>query len=178
VQEPTKTRTKTFRFHISLVEALGRGAKRAQLTENTFVSEMLKDRLMIDPLFPAFEEIRLSSNTFRTILSATNADELEAVASEIGQNNAQLVHELYESNDRILTSQEFITEVLARHSNWFHIEGSYGSIHHSMTLRHTFGLRWSVFVKSYVLSAHSIFSKEKVEIVIADQFVRIEWTPM
>ncbi len=177
MQEPTKNRTKTFRLDVALVEALGKSAKRAQMTENGFVSEVLKDRLMIDPLFPAFEELKLSGDTFRTILSAANADELEAVASEIAQKNAQLIHELYESNDRTLTSQEFITEILAKHSHWFHIEGSYESIHHSITLRHTFGLKWSIFVKSYILSAHSAFSNDKIKIEIADQFVRVEWTP-
>ena len=165
MQEPIKTRTKTYRFDVRLIEALGRGAKRAQMTENAFVSELLTDRLM------------MSSDTFRTVLSAANADELEAVASEVGQRHAQLVHELYESNDRILTFQEFIMEVLARHSNWFHIEGNKGSARHSITLRHTFGLMWSVFVRGYILSASSIFSKDKIVIEVADQFVRIEWTP-
>ncbi len=178
MQEPARTRTKAYRFDVRMIEALGRGAKRAQMTENAFVSELLTDRLMMDPLFPAFEEIRMSSDTFRTVLSAANADELEVVASKVGQKHAQLVHELYESNDRVLTFQEFITEVLARHSNWFHIEGIKGSTRHSITLRHTFGLKWSVFVRGYILSASSIFSKDRIRIEVADQFVRIEWTPI
>lgn len=175
--ETRRTKTKTFRFDVDLIEALGRSPKRAQMTENAFLSEMLKDRVMIDPLFPAFEELRLSTDMFRTILSATNADVLEAVASETAQKNAQLIRELYESNDRALTLQEFITEVLASHSHWFHIEGNYKSSHRSMTLRHTFGLKWSTFVRAYVSSTHDVFSKDKIKIDVADQFVRIEWTP-
>jgi hypothetical protein len=177
MQEPMKTRTRAYRFDVRLIEALKRGAKRAHRTENAFVSEILKDRLAIDPLFPAFEEVRLSGDTFRTIVSATNADALEALASEIAQKNAQLIHELYESNDRTLTPQEFITELLAEHSHWFFVEGAYKPTHRSIMLRHAFGLKWSVFVKSYIRGVYNILSKDKIEIEITDQFVRIEWTP-
>jgi hypothetical protein len=67
MQEPKKTRTKAFRFEVSLIEKLGRASKRAHLTENAFVSALLEDKLLIDPLIPAFQEIRLAGITFQSM---------------------------------------------------------------------------------------------------------------
>lgn len=46
-----------------------------------------------------------------------------------------------------------------------------------MTLRHSFGLKWSTFIDSYVRTAYSTISKEKIGIEIADQFIRIDFRP-
>jgi hypothetical protein len=173
MQERTKTRTKTFRFDSIQVEKLNRATKRAQVTENKFVADLLAERLIIDPLIPAFYEIRLAGVTFESILNATNADALESAASDMAQKNSQLVRELYESNGIALTFQEFVTDVLGKYGRWFYIEGNVNWSDGGVSLRHQYGLRWSRFLRAYLQSAYGIFSENRLKIEINNQFVRI-----
>ena len=90
MQEPNKSQSKTFRLGQELVDMLEKAAKRAHMGESAFASGVLEDRLSIDPIIPALPQIRLSSETFQSILSASNADALEMASSEVGQRNFPL----------------------------------------------------------------------------------------
>ena len=169
----TKTRIKSFRLDSSLVEKLDRATKRARLTENRFVMDVLAERLNIDPLIPAFQEIRLTGVTFESILNATNIDALESAASDMAQKNFQMVRELYKSNGITLGFQEFVTDILGKYGRWFYLEGIVDWDHGWITLRHQYGLRWSRFLRAYLISAYHIVSRNKLEAEINDQFVRI-----
>ncbi len=176
MQELRKTRIKSIRLDAGKIEALGKAARRAHMTESAFLSDILETRLISDPLVPAFQEITLSADTFQSILSATNVDALEAAASDIAQRNMSLIRELYEGYGRKLNLKAFVTDVLQRHAHWFYIEGDINLTHGWVTLRHRYGLKWSKFIRAYLLSAYSTFSKGKLDMRIGDQFVRISFT--
>ncbi len=171
-----KSQTKTFRLGPELVEMLDRAAKRAHITESAFVAAVLEDRLIIDPIIPALPQIRLSAETFQSILNAANVDALEMAGSEIAQRNFPLIRELYEASGRIMDFTGFITEVLGSYGHWFYVEGDATASRARLMLRHSYGMNWSIFVKSYLLSAHSTVSKEKIRIEVAAQFIRVDFS--
>ena len=127
MHEQKKTRTKTFRFDVSLIEKLKRSAERAGVSESELVSEVLWDRLLIDPLIPAFQIMQLSSGVVQSILGASNADALEAAASDVAKKNFPLIRELYKVGGTTLEFREFVTEIMGRHGGWFYVEGSNGT---------------------------------------------------
>ena len=173
MQSRKKTRIKSFRLDESVIEGLGRAAKRARVTESRFLSELLESRLMIDPLLPAFQDITMGVDAFRAILNSADADALEAAAADVAQRNMPLPLELYESSGHSLGFHEFVTNILARYGRWFTVEGNINKTRGWVTLRHGHGPKWSRFLKGYLVSSYSIFSKEKLNVTIADQFVRI-----
>jgi hypothetical protein len=171
-----KTRTKTFRFDVNLAEKLGKAARRAHMTENAFVIATLEDRLALEPLIPAFHMIRTSSGVFHSILGTSNTDALETGASDTAQRNFPLILELYAASGRILDFREFIIDIMGKACYWFEVEGDDNGTHRGIRLRHTYGLKWSKYVKAYLLTAYSIISKDKIRIEITDQFIRIDFS--
>ncbi len=95
----------------------------------------------------------------------------------MAKKNFPFVCELYRNRKHSLTFREFVTKVLGKHSGWFYVEDDDDGTQRWMFLRHPFGRKWSLFVKSYTLSAHSAISKDKIDIEIADQFIRIDFSP-
>lgn len=178
MEKPIKTRTKTFRFDITLLEKLDEAAKRARVTENAFVSATLEERLEIDPLIPAFRLIRLSSRVFQSILGTANTDALEAGAADTAQKNFPLIIELFAASGRNLDFREFIVDIMGKSCQWFEVEGNEIRNHRGITLRHSYGLKWSKYIKTYLLTAHSIISKDKIRIEITDQFIRVDFSPL
>jgi hypothetical protein len=175
MHKSTGTVSKTFRFDARLANALEKSARRAEMTETALVTVILRDRLSIDPLFPAFREITMSEGTFQSILSGSDSKLLIQAAPTTGRKNAQLVRELFDSYDIPLTFEDYVTVLLGRHSHWFYIEGSYSSTHQFLTLRHSFGAAWSNFAKAYLTGVSEVLSKDKVNIESSEQYVRIAW---
>jgi hypothetical protein len=173
LSQPKKTRVRSFRLSSGLLEKLDRATKRARKTENSFVSDVLMDRLTVDPLLPAFQEIRLSSVTFQSIVNTTSIDALEVAASEMAQKNIRIVRELYASNDRVLDFKEVIA-LMGNYAHWFYIEGDNG-FRGQMTLRHGYGLKWSRFVRAFLLGAYGVLSNEELSINADEQFVHVNF---
>ena len=177
MENRSKTQTKAFRFDVSLLEALKRAAHNAGMTKNAFMSAVLADRLLIDPLVRAFHKVSLSDETFLSILGSVDADAVEMAGSEMARKNFPLVCELYRNSGRPLAFREFLTKILGNHAGWFYVEDDGDGTRRLMTLRHPFGRKWSIFVKSYILSAYSTISKDRMKIEIVDQFIRIDFSP-
>jgi hypothetical protein len=172
-----KTRVKSFRLDCGLIEALGKAARRANMTENAFLSRVLEGRLAIDPLFPAFDGLSLSSSILRSILGAANVDALETAASDAGHKDFPLIRELFAASDRPITLRMFVIDILGKCGRWFHVEGDASRTHRWTTLRHGCGLKWSKYIRAYILGAHGTISRDRLEIGVTDQVVRIEFPP-
>src|SRR5208283_632594 len=155
MQNRKKTGTEAFRFDVSLVEELKRAAKNAGMTKNVFMNALLADRLLIDPLVRTFHRISLSDEAFRSILGCADADAVEMTGSEIARKNFPLVCELYRRSGHPLSFREFLTKILGKHAGWFQVEEDGDGPQRSMTLTHPFGRKWSIFIKSYILSAYT-----------------------
>ncbi|MGA2665002.1 MAG: hypothetical protein ABSF83_08670 [Nitrososphaerales archaeon] len=156
-----------------MTERLDKATRRTEKSESGFVSDALLDRLTIDPLIPAFQEMSLSSVTFQCILSAADAEALEASGSYAAQKNVPFIRELFRSYGHELSFQEFVTNVLGKHSGWFSIEGDPRLNGGWMTLRHGCDMKWSRFLRAYLLTAHNAFSEENLEVKVGEQFVEI-----
>jgi hypothetical protein len=174
--EPTGSKVKTFRLGRMLIEKLDKAARRAHLTESALVNQTLESRLLIDPLLPALPRISLSAETFQCLISTTDLDALEEAGADVAKRNFKLIQELFNANGYILTFRDYITEVLGKYSQWFYVEGGDAGGNRQLMLRHSYGPRWSIFVRSYLLSAYSTISKDKLDVEIGDQFIRIEST--
>jgi hypothetical protein len=174
VQVRQRTRTRTFRLDLETIQKLDKAAKRAHTTESNFLVNLLRERLTIDPIFPAFQEILFATETFQSILAATNIDALEVLATETAQRHVPLIIELYESNAEHFDFWVLVADILGAHRHWFSVEGDIHAIHHGVTLRHGFGRKWSRFLGAYLQSAYNILADDKLSIKVGEQFVRIE----
>jgi hypothetical protein len=175
MQELTKTRTKTFRFNPNMLKLLKEASARAKMTESELVNEVLSRRLLIDPLVPKFHCISLDSDTMQSLLGASNVDVLETSASDLAQKNFPVVRRLYKTMNRPIGFIDFLTIVLSKSGQWFYIEGIDGNTNQELVLRHPYGIKWSRYLKSYLLSSYYTISKSRLKIEIDDQFVLINF---
>jgi len=169
--EDLRTRTKTFRFAVTTLTQLKDAAERANMTENELVNQAVARRLLVDPLFPTFRKICLDSDTMSRLISAANVDVLETTASELAQRDFPVVRRLYKTRHRPLEFIDFLTDVLAKAAQWFTVEGQEGGAQKQLVLHHRYGLKWSLYLKSYITSAFSTISRDRLRIEIDDQFV-------
>jgi hypothetical protein len=175
MQERAKTSTRTFRFDVGLLKALKRAAERVGVSENEFVASLLEERLLVDPLIPAFHGMKLDSDTIESFLVSANVDVLEAALSEKAQRNFPLILKLYETAEIPLDFWRFIVDILGKYCQWFYVEGRDDVTHKWVMLRHSYGLKWSRCVKTFIVSAYGTSSKDKIKIEISDQWVRIDF---
>ena len=91
MQKRGKTRTRTFRFDVELLKRLGKAAGRMEISENELVVALLEERLLVDPLIPAFHGMTLDSDSIESFLVSANVDVLEAAFSEKAQRNFPLI---------------------------------------------------------------------------------------
>lgn len=173
MQERKRTRVKGFRFDIDVLEGLKKMAKHANMTVNEYVVEMVKNRLLVYPLIPAFDGLWLDAEEIRSILGTGNADTLEIVGSEMAQKNFSLILTLYGANKIQLDFRKFVIDVLGTYCNWFRVEGE--ETQQWLTLRHQYGPKWSAYTKAYLTSAYSMISKGRLKVEITDQLIQIEF---
>jgi len=168
-----KTRNKTFRLDIELIARLDKAAKRAGVTESLFVTHALQERLIIDPLIPAFPLVSLSAETLRLILSLVNEQSLADAGSELARRNCTFVRELYAANGVTLDLGKFLIDVLGKHANWFCVEGDFRGSSKRMILRHPYGPAWSTFLAAYIHNLSCMDLECVQEVEEAAQFVKV-----
>lgn len=168
-----KTTTKTFRLETEILEALKKVARREGVSENALVQSLLLQRVKADPFIRAFPYIILSRRSFAPILGMTNPDGLEIVGLDLGKRNFAFARELYESMGTELTFSNYLTDVLDRQAHWFQIEGA-NTKPERMTLRHEYGMKWSLFLKSFLMGAYELVSRDKLKIGVTEAYVGLE----
>ncbi len=174
MQERVKTDTRTFRFGLDTLVWLADAARHAEVSVNEIVNKALRRRLIVDPLIPTFHGISLDSGTMNCLLAAANRNALEMGASDFAQRDVPAALRLYKTRHRPLEFRDFLTMVLAEAGQWFNVEGSDNGTH-QLTLHHTYGLKWSRYVKSYTTSAYSTISRKNLNIEIDEQFIQIDF---
>jgi hypothetical protein len=177
MQKRVKTQTRTFRFDVDLLRRLAKAAERMEISENELVVTLLEERLLVYPLIPAFHGMTLDSDSIESFLLSANVDVLEAAFSEKTQRNIPLIFKLYETAEVPLDFWKLLVDILGRYCQWFYVEGSDKSTHKWIMLRHSYGLKWSRCVRSFIVSAYGTISKDKIEVEISDQWIRINFQP-
>lgn len=171
-----KSATRAYRLDIELIEGLKKAARKKGLSENSFVQNLLARRVEADLLNDAIPYVLLSRRTLLHILGSTNQDELEMVGLELGSRNFAFARELYESAGRDLGFQEYLIEVLGKEAKWFEVEAGEGMLER-LTLRHECGIKWSLFLGSYLASAFGVVSHEKPMMILNDSYVGVQLPP-
>ena len=64
-------------------------------------------------------------------------------------------------------------EVLDKEAHWFEVEGAEDRPER-LTLRHECGMKWSLFLKSYLTSAYELVSREKIKLTLNESYVSVE----
>jgi hypothetical protein len=171
--ESRKSEIKSFRLDAETLRGLRTVARRQGVTANAFVQNLLSQRVKVDPLIRAFPFIVLSKRSFVPIVGLTNPDGLEMVGLDLGRKNFAFARELFESTGTELDFLQYTTEVLDGQAHWFETEGV-NSKPERMTLRHDYGIKWSLFVKSFLTGAYEVVSRDRMKLGIADTYVSIE----
>lgn len=168
-----KSATRAYRLDVELIEGLNKAATREGVSENSFVQNLLTRRVKADPLIHAFPSVVISRRTLLSILGSTNPDALEMAGLDLGKRNFTLARELYESVGRELGFSEYLGEILGKEAQWFEVEGAEEKPER-LTLRHECGMKWSLFLRSYLSGAFEMVSHEKIEMTLNDLYVSVK----
>jgi hypothetical protein len=169
------TKVKTYRLDANLLVKLDQLAKRARISENMYVNQVLASASMLEPLSPAFTGITLSGQTFASIISTTNPDSLEIDGVALGKKNYSLARTILESAGYKMTFVQFLIEMLSQEAGWFNVESAPAGLGEQIILHHKYGERWSLFLKSFLSGAYEVVSRERLKIAITHEFVSIQF---
>jgi hypothetical protein len=136
-----------------------------------------------DPLASMFKaNIILSESMFRDIIDACEAKGLGRTGTEMATSDFSKILEAYGKEGIPLNFEEIMDDILSRYFRMFRIEGRRsshkGNPVTTVTLSHRRGLKWSIFLRSYLQCAYGMVSKEGgLEIDIDDEFVHLAFHP-
>jgi hypothetical protein len=173
--KPSRTKVKAVRLDTDLIIGIGRVAKRHQVSENAYVTRVLRSALTIDSLIPAFNGIGLSSETFASILTNSNSDLLELDGFALGKKHFEETRELLESVGMKMTFVRFLVEILDKQGNWFVVEGNPTEDSESLALRHKYGAKWSLFLKSYLSGAYEVLQAGRLQVQVKESILKIRF---
>jgi hypothetical protein len=167
---PKATQVMSFRLRKETISGVRMAARNAGVSENAFVESVLERRVDAEPLIRAFPIVAISEGTMAAILEAADADRLELSGFDIGKRNFLLTRKLFESAGMNLVFSSYLTDVIGRQGNWVRVENS--SVRsNQFTLLHHLGIKWSVFLTSYLAGAYQVTSKDKLQIEIGESFL-------
>jgi len=67
----------------------------------------------------------------------------------------------------------YLADVLDKQAHWFQIEG-FNTKPERLTLRHDCGLKWSLFLKSFLTGAYEVVSRDRLKISVTEAYVSVE----
>lgn len=171
------TVTRSFRLDDKLLQNLARMAKKYGLTENQLVASWLSWRIGFDPLIPTFDGLMLSTEVFESILNGCNAHVLELRGLELGKKHVVMSRMLFEAVGKQLTFVKYVKEILSRRARWFRIEGEIDEASRELILIHKLGIRWSVFLKAFLMGAYESTPRMRLTVEITDTAVILRLNP-
>jgi hypothetical protein len=149
-------------------------AKSLGMTDNEYVSKVLRRDLMMDSLNRNISGIGVSKTLFREIIYRTDPNALEILASETARNNFSVALESLGWDLSLSSLNRFLKEVLET-LGWFQMEMISSENDLEFKLFHDCNYRWSVFLRACLLSMFELIH-EHPEIQISDRFVKVRIT--
>ena len=128
--------------------------------------------LSVERLIQNMDGIAISKALFQQILAQTNLAGLEIVASEIAKANISFAFDLIGLEPK-LSSLDWFMKMILQRWGWFKIEPERSDTNHEMKLFHDYGMRWSLFLKSYLSSVIELVCKARPIITVSDKVVKI-----
>jgi hypothetical protein len=71
---------------------------------------------------------------------------------------------------------EYLVEILGKEARWFEVGGAEVRPER-LTLKHECGMKWSLFLRSYLSSAFGVVSHEKPKMTLNDSYVSVRLPP-
>jgi len=148
---PRKSRTvpKSFRIDQSALVAVEEEAASQNVSPNTLVNQILKQYAEYDRFARKVNTVKISSSTFRGLLSAADVDKVIDVAKASGSSIPQAFATA--KNGKVdLDSLIDHVRSLATYSRVVEFSETIQNYGHVVTLIHEYGLNWSIFLVHYL----------------------------
>ena len=144
-----KTVPKSFRIDESAVRAVESEAAALSVSPNTLVNQILKQYAEFDRFARKINTVKVSSASFRGILSAADVDQLINVAKSAGSSIPQA---FVTAKHGKIDLSSLITHIrsLATYAQLFEFSETVDTHAHVVTLIHDYGLNWSIFMVHYI----------------------------
>ncbi len=173
--EGNRTTTKSFRLTQELAALLSKTSLRLNVTETEYVSKYLKKLLTMEPLFQYLGVVAMSQTLFQRIISQTNHEGIEILGSEVAEEEIPSVFELLGMGKSLSSLEDFMKGVLEPWG-WFKMETVRIDLHRrELKLFHNGGLKWSEFLRYYLMSASERITKQRPEISISNRVVVVKF---
>lgn len=172
MQNPREIRS--FRLSRSLLGLLRVAARQHGISENALAEKILERYLSVEPMIQGFDYVAVGKDTFASILGMSDANGLEITGAERGWKAFSLAKELFESVNIRLAFPQYLSEILGGQARWFRVEGMNVNPER-ITLQHSYGLKWSGFLKSYLSSAYELASRNKLELTVSSDYVGVRF---
>ncbi len=145
----SRTVPKSFRIDESALLAVEAEAASQNVSPNTLVNQILRQFAEFDRFARKINTVKLSSATFRGLLSAAEIDKIIEVAKAAGSSIPQ-AFATAKSGKVDLESLIDHVRSLATYAHVVEFSETVDAQGHVVTLIHDFGLNWSIFLVHYL----------------------------
>lgn len=159
----SRTVPKSFRIDESALLAVEAEAAAQNVSPNTLVNQILKQYAEFDRFARKINTVKVSSTTFRGVLSAGEIDKIIEVAKTAGSS----IPQAFATAKNGKVDQESLLDHVRSLATYAHIcevsetIDAHGRV---VTLIHDFGLPWSIFLVHYITAMFAqIGSSPKIE---------------
>jgi len=148
-EKKSRTVPKSFRLDEAALRAVEADAASQNVSPNTLVNQILKQYAEFDRLARKINTVKVSSASFRGLLSAGNVDQIIEVAKSAGSS----IPQAFATAKNGKVDQESLMDhvrSLATYAHLFEFSETVDAHGHVATLIHDFGLNWSIFLVHYL----------------------------
>ena len=145
----TRTVPKSFRVDEPALQAIEKDAVSHNVSVNTLVNQILKQYADYDRFAQKISTVKLSSSTFRGLLSGLDADKVIEVAKSSGSGVPQAFATAKSGRVDMKALLDHLS-YLSAYAHLCEMSETVDSQVHNLTLIHDFGLNWSIFLVHYV----------------------------
>ncbi len=148
-RKKSRTVPKSFRIDESALRAIEVEAAAQSVSPNTLVNQILKQYAEFDRFARKINTVKVSSATFRGVLSAAEIDKIIDVAKESGSSIPQAFATAKNGKVDLDSLIDHIRS-LASYAHLCELSETLDPHGHVVTLIHDFGLSWSIFLVHYI----------------------------
>ncbi len=151
----SRTVPKSFRVDEAALQAVEIEAVAQSVSPNTLVNQILKQFAEFDRFARKINTVKISSTTFRGLLSAGEVDKIIEVAKTTGSSIPQA---FATAKTGRVNEESLLDHVrsLATFARLCEVTETSDASGHVVTLIHDFGLNWSIFLVHYVTAMFAL----------------------
>jgi hypothetical protein len=154
----SRTVPKSFRIDEPALRAVEAEAESLNVTPNTLVNQILKQFAEYDRFARRINTVKLSASTFRSLLSAIDAEKVIEVAKVSGSSVPQALATAKNGKVDLESLMDHV-RYLTTYSHLCEMSETVDAHGHVVTLIHDFGLNWSIFLVHYITAMFASIGK-------------------